>query len=427
MARGQLTLFIIIALLIVIMVGVILYATRTVSEKRGEDRLETQQKTAALLQPVQEYINQCISLSAKDALEKFGMQGGAIYSSQGGTIPDPIQPGTDHVLMGRTKITYGIVPPIGTLGDPAFFFSDVPDYPWGTFPEFRGSTGEVLFDEYFLGLYGYNNLPQLQKPDENSAEEQLEGATLESAKSCLQFEVFEQQGISVDAGEPIIEIVFGVRGTSFLMTYPLNVTSAISGTTAKADAFAVELPVRLRKILQIANLAADKDVSNITFDASSFIAEGIQVSTSRDVTDSDDIIRVRDPQSSIGGQLYEFQFARKNRAPALVYIPNSTMNSKKICGGTIISIQPSAVHFDTSVCDPALSSSSFSVTLNAYDPDEDNVTFSGVAGPLKKPLPYTITDNDVSLQIVNVIIRATDQELIDEQTLNISVVFNPTP
>lgn len=426
MARGQLTLIIIIALLIVIMVGVILYAARTVSEKKGEERLETQQKTAALLQPVQEYITQCLSLSAKDALEKFGMQGGAIYSSQGGTISDPIE-GVDHILMDRTKVSYGIVPPIGTLGKPPFFFSDVPEYPWGSFPEFRSSTGDILFDEYFLGLYGYNNLPQLQKPDEDSAEEQLEGATLESAKNCFQFEIFEQQGIKVDPGEPIIEIVFGSRGTSFLMTYPLNVTSTVSGTTVKADAFAVELPVRLRKILQIANLAADKDVSNITFDASSFTVDGIGVSTSRDVAGNDDVILVRDPQSSIGGQLYEFQFARKNRAPALVYIPNSTMNSKKICGGTTISIQPSAIHFDTSVCDPALSSSSFSVTLNAYDPDEDNVTFSGVAGPSKKPLPYTITDNDVSLQIVNVIIRATDQELIDEQTLNISVVFSPTP
>ena len=51
--RGQLTLLIIVGILIAIMVGIVLYAARSTSAKKGESNINTQQQTSELLKPVE--------------------------------------------------------------------------------------------------------------------------------------------------------------------------------------------------------------------------------------------------------------------------------------------------------------------------------------------------------------------------------------
>jgi hypothetical protein len=427
MRRGQLTLIIIAMLLVLIIVGIILYAARSVTTKRGEERVETQQRTAALLKPVQDYVAQCLDLSARSIIELLGTQGGHIYASQGGITPDPLALGTDYVLDGTTKVSYAILPPQGNVG--TLFYAKPPEYPWPTFPVLYNETGALLFDSYLQGYYGRNQLPQLE--GQGSLQEELEVSVLAKTQTCVDWTVFQKQGIDVQTGQPSLRVVFGARGTSFLLYYPMNLTSVVTNTEARADSFAIELPVRMKAIHQLAHYVVDKEVTNISFDPSSLVLDNVAVSTARNVNAQDDILKFIDPSSRLGGVQYVFQVARKNRVPAIVWVKDSDVASVKLCDSSVISSDAEHVSGDVSSCNNIDGSfNGFSWTMQAYDPDEDNATFRYYVGPSRDLTPYTVTLNDASFAQVQLIVEASDSqftvpETIDSQTILIPVGVNP--
>lgn len=402
--RGQLTLIIIVALLIAIMVGIILYAARSTTIKKGEERLDTQQRTNTLLKPVDEFVRQCLELASRTALEQLGQQAGVLYASQNGLTPDPYL-AADYVTHDGIKVPYAELPPQGNVG--TLFFSDTPQYPWETFPAIY-ENDTLIIAEYLQGYYGVNTLAQLTGP--NSVQEQLEQAILGKTTTCLDWNIFTPQGITVTAQTPNLRVVFGERSTSFLLHYPLDVTSTVSGTTSHLDSFAIEIPVRMKSILDASHAAIDKDVTDITFDPSSLVYGNIGITASRELFD--DIIIVTDPSSSLGGKPYLFQYARKNRAPALVRIPNAT---NTICAGGIISGSTASFTADASSCGDGYGSST--IPVRAYDPDEDAVTFTYQVRtePVMPPATYTVTTSDTSFGILPVIVRASDGQLSDQQ------------
>lgn len=417
---------IIIALLILIMVGIVLYAARSATTKRGEERVETQQRTAALLQPVQEYVTQCLDLTARAAIEQLGSQGGVLYASQGGTVPEPslTESGIRYVMVEGAKVAYAIQPPQGAVGE--VFFSQLPEYPWSTFPGIYDENGTLLIADYLQGYYGINKLPQLQRPDPGAVQEQLETVVLGKTRSCIDVSVLERQGIRLVEGTPFLRVVFGERSTSFLLTYPLEVTSTVSGASANIDAFAIELPVRLRTLMDVAHTVADKDVTDISFDTSSLVLKDIAISTQRDVYQSDDLLVFSDPYSSLGGKPFVFRAARKNRAPALVWIPNATVDGTLLCDGSTITASAAALTGDAGSCNGG-EFEGFTYTMKAYDPDEDAVTFAYTAGPSKQPIPpaYAVTSNDAGFTRVAVQIKASDQQFTDIQEILVPIDFNP--
>lgn len=417
---------IIIALLILIMVGIVLYAARSATTKRGEERVETQQRTAALLQPVQDYVTQCLDLMARAAIEQLGSQGGVLYTTQGGMIPEPglTELGIRYVTVEGAKVAYAIQPPQGAVG--AVFFSQLPEYPWATFPSIYDDNGTLLLAEYLQGYYGINKLPQLQRPDPGSVQEQLETVVLGRTRSCIDVSVLEQQGIRIVEGTPFLRVVFGERGTSFLLTYPLEVTSTVSGTSADIDAFAVELPVRLRTLMDVAHTVVDKDVTDISFDTSSLVLKDIAISTQRDVYQSDDLLVFNDPYSSLGGRPFVFRAARKNRAPALVWIPNVTVDAALLCDGSTITASAATLTGDAGSCNGD-GFKGFSYAIKAYDPDEDVVAFAYTAGPSKQQVPpaYAVTSNDAGFTRVAVQISASDRQFTDMQEILVPIDFNP--
>lgn len=402
--RGQLTLIIIVALLITIMVGIILYAARSTMVKKGEERLGTQQQTTNLLKPIEEYARQCLDLAARTTLEQLGQQAGTIYASQGGTTPDPVL-STDYVSHNGAKVPYAELPPQGNVG--TLFFADPPAYPWETFPAVYDNN-TLIIAEYLQGYYGINTLPQLSGP--NSLQEQLERAVLTKTTDCLHWDIFEPQGITVTPQPATLRVVFGEQTTTFLLHEPIDVTSRVTGTTTHLDTFAIELPVRMKTILDAAHAAIDKDVTDITFDPSSLVYGSLTITASRALFD--DIITVTDPSSIISGKQYVFQYARKNRPPALVRTPNATST---ICAGGTISGSTASFTADASSCGDGYGSST--IPVRAYDPDEDAVTFTYQirTEPVMPPATYTVTTSDTAFGILPVTVRASDGQLSDQQ------------
>ncbi len=409
MARGQLTLLIIVGLIILIMVGIVIYAARSTSIKKGEQRVETQQRTSQLLKPVQDYVTQCLDLAARTTLEQMGKQGGVIE------VP------LEHITVDGAQVAYGLVPPQGNVG--TLFFSETPDYPWGTFPDVYDGGTLILPNYTAQGYFGINMLHQLT--GDNSMHDILLNATLAKTISCLDWTVFGAQGITVAPQTPSLSVVFGERATSFLLHYPVDVTSTVSGGSAKIDAFGVEIPVRFKLIIDAANAAIDKDATDITFDPSSLSVGDVRVAVQRDAVPSVDIITFTDPASSIGGHQYVFQTARQNRAPALRWIPNSTFDDVKLCDTANVHAEGEALIGDATAC----GTSSFVQTVSAIDPDEDALmfTFQVRDEPVMPPSPYTLTESDASFGILPINVRVSDGQLVDEQLVIIPTEFKPTP
>ena len=166
MKNAQITIFIIIGILVVVAFGITLYAGTKMS-----GRIETKQTTQRLeqlgLQPLQDYVNTCLSLATKEGLKLIGKQGGTIYASQGGLTPDYTDE-KQYITQEETKVPYLIMPPEGNVGNTdcnteedceencCLFQSEPPGYPYLGFP-YAG--GELLF----TGYYGMSKIPPLYK------------------------------------------------------------------------------------------------------------------------------------------------------------------------------------------------------------------------------------------------------------------------
>ena len=80
--RGQITVFIIIGILIVLVIALVLYATRERVLAPLEEERVTVAKVPAELQPVQDFVQTCLYTVAKDGLEIIGARGGYLKPTQ---------------------------------------------------------------------------------------------------------------------------------------------------------------------------------------------------------------------------------------------------------------------------------------------------------------------------------------------------------
>jgi len=76
--KGQITLFIILGIIILVIIGLIIYFARTEAEKKIEVARPTIAKVPQEIQPVYDYVQQCIYSLGKEAIKKAGERGGLI-------------------------------------------------------------------------------------------------------------------------------------------------------------------------------------------------------------------------------------------------------------------------------------------------------------------------------------------------------------
>src|SRR3989338_5200826 len=202
--KSQVAIFLIIGI-VMVMVAVSLvivgrYATKKVSKQETIDVKES----AFDAQPVKNFVTECLSTTSKNGLKLLGQQGGYIFKSQGGAFID--YPDTDEGIFfaknGNAKVVYNILKPRFALGKNA---PAIPDYPWRTFP-YTDSTKNAKNLES-KSAFGINNLPPLnQSFGQNSMQQQLEAFTENTIDKCLDFSVFENQGMSVTKGKKEVTV-----------------------------------------------------------------------------------------------------------------------------------------------------------------------------------------------------------------------------
>ncbi|MFC1704954.1 hypothetical protein ACFLZ6_01345 [Nanoarchaeota archaeon] len=277
--KAQVTLFIIVGLVIVILVGIVYSVTK--SAKDAETRAETTKTEEVRFetQPVQVFVENCLDKAIKEGLILLGNQGGRLTKEQGGTLSR---------FRNINNVSYAIYPPSPFIEDP-----------------------------YSLGLYGDNNLPPLTREGSQSMQLQLERFVVNEMDKC-NLSTFESQAIKINKGTPIADATLAKDNVDVRLTYQLDVESIATGAKTTLKDFRKSKKVRLGRIYELVSDLITLETTNASFNIASPVnfRDGMSIIVQRDAFENDDTIIITDPGSLIDGVPYRFKFSRYNRKPA---------------------------------------------------------------------------------------------------------------
>lgn len=378
MKQGQLTVFIIIGILVVISFGITIYIGQTM--RQPTQQAETQQRQEQLnIQPLNEYVTSCLDLASAEALDLVGKQGGVLYKSQGGITPNK-KPTDDFFTYedeeyGQLNVSYLIIPSEGDIPD--FFYTEPPRYPFDGFP--YGPTNQPIF----TGYYGINKLPPLYKtsPETNqtvngSIQETLEQAIAKQTTTCADFLPFKQQGYTMETKQATAELIFATRPQQFrgeqqltiTLNWPLTITSP-DGTVTSHDTFTTKQPLRLATVYYTVKSLIDSDVSDISYTPQA--PTGFTIETIRQADNS--FLILADTESTLHDHDYEFWIPRKNRRPALWHIQTEPLRLHVAESRTTeLSTSSEQLIINDPCPEPTARNT---IPLQASDPDENTIRY----------------------------------------------------
>lgn len=323
MKKSQVTMLMMVGLFIFIFVSLALYLSKSVVKKQGQQNIKLTQETAIETQPIKEFAVKCMDKLAKDAVMLLGKQGGYIYSSQGGTLIDyqDTDEGLFFVENNGLKVAYNILPPKFALPP---YASEIPDYPWTTFPYRTAASNAEIFE----GFFGISNIPPLNSSEgQNSIQVQIESFIDSHIASCIDTSIFEKQGIEIQMQPSKTSVIIGSSGIIVASSMPISISNPATKEYAELKDFSTTLDIGLKDIYFFAKGIIENDIKNIKFNISDVknSKDFINIKLIKDIFSSDDLIIVTDEKSLIYGKPYEYIFARRNKAPALYYIRKSTL------------------------------------------------------------------------------------------------------
>ncbi|GEM_PF-5916432 len=375
--KSQITFFIFFGFAIILATGIaIVLMTESTGKKTRKDATENP-KILLKVQSVKDEINNCLALTAKEALLRIGKQGGFLYAEQGGSTEDLVAQdlGKKYVEYDNYKTRYLVDEPTGAIAQ--IFFTTAPKYPWDLFPY----TDLSFTAMQFSGYYGINNLPALYRPSKNSLQEQLEVYILNNIKKCVRFEKYAQQGLEINYSQPNVTLYIAndtqklrtEEITNFALSWPVTIKQKSSDWVTTLTEFGTTIRIPFAKIYYNVTSIINKESTNISYEPRT--ESMYSVLTTKIQKDS--IVTIKFANYIIDDTQYEFRFARHSRTPALHYItqlkdstPQTPINLPK---GAKIFVQGNTLQFSPTSCsatDAAIAAWSYSlITLNASNPD----------------------------------------------------------
>ncbi|MFW6014138.1 MAG: hypothetical protein ACOCQG_03095 [Candidatus Nanoarchaeia archaeon] len=325
--RGQVTLFIIMGILILILIGVYLAFQ---SELREKPQADTEDFSS-----VRYYIESVLKEYSEHSLDIVGQQGGYIKKIQMLSYPFRINHDNFNVSTGIKRIE-----PLwyGTSIDGGFHLAQRPPlYPWSDFE----TVDSMHFDSQYK--IGQPMLLPLEHPPTTSApsvKTEIEDY-LENVISGVNIDkTFENEYHIKTSKEPNVTVLFANGTTLFELNYPLNVTHAGSGTVKSMEYFETELPINFKKFYSFIEEVVSQETSYLKFDITDHTQYGqlpfypknnpdLDFSVSSEEIDDDfEIIRFgyhRDLEDD-----YNFQIVKERLIPAMYNLTpkNYTHNSE---------------------------------------------------------------------------------------------------
>lgn len=222
MKRGQISIFIIIGIVLVLGVGLVLYFR---AESIEEPILKEIPQKAM---PVREYVTSCLEKTTNQGLKIIGDQGGIINIRDAGLNlkPDP------------------------TESDAVEFFTGTEYYiPYWYHMSSENDCVNCGFKSHRPGLYSGAGL---------NIEDQLSNYIKENIYSCLDFNVFDEKGINlIRKGATDIKVEATKETVFVRMTLPLE--ADIAGDKVEINEYQTEINIPLKNIYEIGSIIADHE------------------------------------------------------------------------------------------------------------------------------------------------------------------------
>ena len=119
--RGQLTLFVIVGIVLIMIFAFLFFAVQTISSSKLKQQAESNLNQIIQSSTLNSFVNQCVEKSLNDGLKLIGTQGGKITKEQGGTATSDFIPFFRD--SKQENVSYGI------KRDATICASETPEYP----------------------------------------------------------------------------------------------------------------------------------------------------------------------------------------------------------------------------------------------------------------------------------------------------------
>ncbi|MBW2988164.1 hypothetical protein DRJ48_01720 [Candidatus Woesearchaeota archaeon] len=360
MKRAQVTFFIVLALAILIIVGLLVALKSPLFKRPKVPDLPPK------IEPVKLFVQKCLFDATIKGLRLLGEQGGVIYESQGGFVPDSFKTQELAVKYDDEWIWYSILPGAITyniscspkdLATGRYAYERCPSI---TFPFYGEHSDQIVFGLGDTSIIAHDingnpvkdfrllnqvNLPGLYEREEParsvawlqsllSPKMKIRPNLAEFIKNnitkCLNFSELAKKGLSVTPiGEMSINPVFSEEFTRVEMSYPLRVVQNRTGQVTIINKFSATTKVRFGKIYKYVNDILTQEAQDYSYNLSSTLPrDGIRLdSLIKDINPKKvDIVVFIDPKSWIlnksgeGFVNYRFFGAIPNSPPAISYI-----------------------------------------------------------------------------------------------------------
>ena len=248
--------------------------------------------------------------------------------------------------------------------------------------------------------------------------------------ACADWSFFELQNLQIDSEEPIVNISILDGSVLYEMKYPISITDLSTGATDDLLDFAISYDVRLKTIFEFLEWMSDNDVADLTFQIKDVSIKDVRTDVIRNVEGGhDDIVVIRDAQSTILGQPFEFRFAVQNRAPALGRLNSSDFILCEFFGEVFeaptitLDTETNELRFDNpSGC--TVRPTGLMIPIEAWDPDDDPVNITFDTYTQKGSTGYTLVRNELPVGGINftITVKASDGEFEDDQIYQLRTV-----
>ncbi|MBI2661058.1 hypothetical protein HYX09_02190 [Candidatus Woesearchaeota archaeon] len=221
---------------------------------------------------------------------------------------------------------------------------------------------------------------------------------------CSDFSSFEKQGFSITKNDKKVEVLIAENDVKVSMKMPVEIADVSTNSLAKIDAFETSVPVKLKQIQRIVSEFIQFDKKDISYEIKN--RGDFLVTKSGPINGALGryrVVSVIDSNSNIDGKAYRFQFAVKNRPPALNYLnkvciqknPGDSISlddvmNEIIPDDTLCTTTPPAAALSGMNC---LQGGGDRSKQKAWDPDEDDN--DGLVFELKllRPAPDNTEEN----------------------------------
>ena len=299
--KGQLTVFMIVGVLIVVIVFFLFYAVRVSTVRRLE--AETRRvASVAISQTAVEYLGEkCLKDSLREGLDILGMQGGWFLEGQPGYL-------RGQAPSNIGGISYLVYQESYPKGWPCGVNWLEPDYCRYVFPR-RGM------------FFSYSKLPSMEQ-----VKRQLSVYVANKTKECINLTQLLKLAANYEgyAGEVVVkEILFSPSSVSAKVDYPIEISVTGGKPIVFAQYFEEKIePIRFLQIYRAVEKAVENEVLDLNYDIRAGLEEEISkrlsnVRVTPETKGGDKVLKINDEFSG-----YLFQFAVKNRPPVLSYIHN---------------------------------------------------------------------------------------------------------